>query len=89
VSASRSCEIAGLAWDGDRPDAALEPDPPGLHVADREVILDPVLIVERVHVDLGCARGDVVEQAAEAIGGGVAPTARAPTRRGSSAWPVG
>jgi len=55
-------------WDGDRSDAALDPDPTGLHVADREVILDPVLIVERVDVDLGCARGDVVEQAAEAIG---------------------
>jgi hypothetical protein len=44
------------------------------------VILDPVLIVERVDVDLGCARGDVVEQAAEAIGDrqvarGVLPTA--------------
>jgi len=50
---SRSCEIAGLVWDGDRSDAALEPDPTGLHVANREVILDPVLIVERVDVDVG------------------------------------
>jgi hypothetical protein len=52
----------------DRADTALEPDPPGLHVADHKVVLHPVLLADRVDIDLGRAVGHVAQQPTEAIG---------------------
>lgn len=72
---SRPGEIARLLRHLERANPAVKPDPAGLDLADHQLILDPVLIVDVIDIDVRRVGGDIVKQTPESVSGREVPCA--------------